>query len=150
MAYVDVNNLRQEHIVRDNNDDLWIRKARQKTNNMCNIPLLKIPQLLMEKYKNHPLCTKTGALLPVPSNQKMNSYLKEIADFCGIQKNLTTHTARHTFATVVALANGVSMENIAKMLGHSDIRMTQRYAKVMDSSIMRDMENVDKLFKSSE
>ena len=95
MAYVDVNNLRQEHIVRDNNDDLWIRKARQKTNNMCNIPLLKIPQLLMEKYKNHPLCTKTGALLPVPSNQKMNSYLKEIADFCGIQKNLTTHAAKH-------------------------------------------------------
>ncbi len=87
---------------------------------------------------------------PLPSNQKMNSYLKEIADFCGIQKNLTTRTARHTFATVVALANGVSMENIAKMLGHSDIRMTQRYAKVMDSSIMRDMENVDKLFKSSE
>ena len=76
----------------------------------------------------------------------MNSYLKEIADFCGINKTLTTHTARHTFATAVALSNGVSMENIAKMLGHSDTRMTQRYAKVMDSSIKRDMENVDKIF----
>lgn len=150
MAYVDVNSLRQEHIVRDNNGDLWIRKARQKTNNMCNIPLLKIPQLLLEKYKDRPLCAKTGALLPVTSNQKMNSYLKEIADFCGIQKNLTTHTARHTFATVVALSNGVSMENIAKMLGHSDTRMTQRYAKVLDSSIKRDMENVDKVYRNFE
>lgn len=80
----------------------------------------------------------------------MNSYLKEIADFCGIQKNLTTHTARHTFATVVALSNGVSMENIAKMLGHSDTRMTQRYAKVLDSSIKRDMENMDKVYRNFE
>lgn len=147
LAYIDVNNLRKEHIVRDNNGDVWIRKTREKTNNMCNIPLLKIPQIILEKYKDHPIREKSGALLPVTSNQKMNSYLKEIADFCGIDKNLTTHTARHTFATIVALSNGVSMENIAKMLGHSDTRMTQRYAKVMDSSIKRDMMNVDKIFQ---
>jgi integrase len=146
LAYIDVNNLRAEHITKDNNGDMWIRKAREKTDNMCNIPLLKIPQMILEKYKDHPIRQKTGALLPVTSNQKMNSYLKEIATRCDIKKNLTTHTARHTAASVVFLANGVSMENVAKMLGHSDIRMTQHYAKVMDSSIKRDMAGVDNYF----
>jgi site-specific recombinase XerD len=146
LAYIDVNNLRAEHITKDNNGDIWIRKAREKTDNMCNIPLLKIPQMILEKYKDHPIRQKTGALLPVTSNQKMNSYLKEIATRCDIKKNLTTHTARHTAASVVFLANGVSMENVAKMLGHSDIRMTQHYAKVMDSSIKRDMAGIDSRF----
>ncbi|MDR2497407.1 MAG: site-specific integrase [Tannerellaceae bacterium] len=146
LAYIDVNNLRAEHITKDNNGDIWIRKAREKTDNMCNIPLLKIPQAILEKYKDHPIRQKTGALLPVTSNQKMNSYLKEIATRCDIKKNLTTHTARHTAASVVFLANGVSMENVAKMLGHSDIRMTQHYAKVMDSSIKRDMAGIDNCF----
>jgi len=139
MAYVDVNNLRQEHIVRDNNDDLWIRKARQKTNNMCNIPLLKIPQLLMEKYKNHPLCTKTGALLPVPSNQKMNAYMKEIAAVCGIDKVLTTHCARHTFACM-AVEYGMPIDVLAKILGHSNTNMTRHYAKFSETVIGREME----------
>lgn len=146
LAYIDVNNLRAEHITKDNNGDIWIRKAREKTDNMCNIPLLKIPQMILEKYKDHPIRQKTGALLPVTSNQKMNSYLKEIATRCDIKKNLTTHTARHTAASVVFLANGVSIENVAKMLGHSDIRMTQHYAKVMDSSIKRDMAGIDNSF----
>ncbi len=146
LAYIDVNNLRAEHITKDNNGDIWIRKAREKTENMCNIPLLKIPQAILEKYKDHPIRQKTGALLPVTSNQKMNSYLKEIATRCDIKKNLTTHTARHTAASVVFLANGVSMENVAKMLGHADIRMTQHYAKVMDSSIKRDMAGIDSCF----
>lgn len=79
LAYIDVNNLRAEHITKDNNGDIWIRKAREKTDNMCNIPLLKIPQMILEKYKDHPIRQKTGALLPVTSNQKMNSYLKETA-----------------------------------------------------------------------
>jgi site-specific recombinase XerD len=146
LAYIDVNNLREEHLTTDNNGDLWIRKAREKTENMCNIPLLKIPQAILEKYKDHPIREKTGALLPVTSNQKMNSYLKEIATRCNIKKTLTTHTARYTYASVVCLANGVSMENVAKMLGHSDIRMTQHYAKVMDSSIKRDMAGIDRCF----
>lgn len=146
LAYVDVNNLRVEHITQDNNGDMWIRKAREKTDNMCNIPLLKIPQMILEKHKDNPLCIRSGALLPVTTNQKMNSYLKEIAVRCDISKRLTTHTARHTAATVVFLANGVSMENVAKMLGHSDIRMTQHYAKVMDSSIKRDMDKIGDIF----
>jgi site-specific recombinase XerD len=80
------------------------------------------------------------------SNQKMNAYLKELADLCGITKKLTTHVARYTAATVVFLANNVSMENVAKILGHSNTKMTQHYAKVLDSSIMRDMENVESCF----
>ena len=82
-----------------------------------------IPRLILEKYQSNPICNEKGLLLPVPSNQRMNSYLKEIADVCGIQKNLSTHIARHTFASL-AIANKVSLESIAKMLGHTDIRTT--------------------------
>ncbi|WP_162611652.1 site-specific integrase [Alistipes sp. An116] len=95
LAFIDVQQLAPEHIVRDNNGNLWIRKPRQKTKNMCNIPLLDIPQEILRKYADHPTCRKKGVLLPVPCNQKMNSYLKEIADICMIRKNLTTHTSRH-------------------------------------------------------
>ena len=144
LAFIDVYNLREEHIIKDNSGAMWIRKTREKTNNMCNIPLLSLPIQILEKYADNPHCLKKGVLLPVMCNQKMNSYLKEIADFCGIKKNLTTHTARHTAASVVFLANGVSLPNVAKMLGHSSTRMTQHYAKVLDSSIMRDMANVEK------
>ena len=142
LAFIDLSELKAEHIVEDNQGNLWIRKARQKTNVMCNVPLLDIPIQILEKYKEHPLCKKSGKLLPVLSNQKMNSYLKELADVCGIKKKLTTHTGRYTFSTVVTLANNVSLENVAKMLGHTSTRMTQRYAKVLDQSILRDMQNV--------
>ena len=142
LVFIDVQQLAAEHIVQDNNGHYWIRKTRQKTNNMCNIPLLDIPLVILKKYENHPTCIKRGVLLPVPCNQNMNSYLKEIADVCGIQKHLSTHVARHSYATSVCLANGVSIENVAKMLGHSNIKMTQHYAKVLDSSILKDMMNV--------
>lgn len=144
LAFIDVQQLAPEHIARDNNGNLWIRKPRQKTKNMCNIPLLDIPQEILRKYADHPTCRKKGVLLPVPCNQKMNSYLKEIADICMIRKNLTTHLARHSYATSVCLANGVSLENVAKMLGHSNIKMTQHYARVLDSSILRDMMQVER------
>lgn len=144
LAFIDVQQLAPEHIVRDNNGNLWIRKPRQKTKNMCNIPLLDIPLEILRKYADHPTCRKKGVLLPVPCNQKMNSYLKEIADICMIRKNLTTHCARHSYATSVCLANGVSLENVAKMLGHSNIKMTQHYARVLDSSILRDMMQVER------
>lgn len=146
LAFVDVQQLSHEHLIKDNNGALWIRKARQKTNQMCNIPVLSIPQKILRKYEDNAECIKKGVLLPVISNQRMNAYLKEIADLCGIPKRLTTHVARHTAATVVFLANDVSMENVSKILGHSNIRMTQHYAKVLDSSIMRDMANVEKNF----
>lgn len=143
LAFMDVKELRKEHIVKDANGRLWIRKPRQKTNNMCNIPLLQIPQNLLEKYKDDKNCLLTGQLLPVPTNQKFNAYLKELADLCEIDKRLTSHVARHSFSTSVALANRVSMENVAKMLGHSSTRMTQHYARVLDQSIAEDMDNVD-------
>ena len=146
LAFVDVQQLSREHLIKDNNGALWIRKARQKTNQMCNIPVLSIPQRILGKYEDNAECIKKGVLLPVISNQRMNAYLKEIADLCGIAKRLTTHVARHTAATVVFLANDVSMENVSKILGHCNIRMTQHYAKVSDSSIMREMRNVEKNF----
>lgn len=146
LAFIDVSELTEEHIIPDNEGNLWIRKARQKTKVMCNIPLLDIPLQILEKYKEHPLCQKKGVLLPVMSNQKVNSYLKEIADFCGIKKQISSHTGRHTFSTVVALANNVSLENVAKMLGHTSTKMTQRYAKILDQSILRDMQGVRENF----
>lgn len=146
LAFSDVKGLTHEHLATDNNGALWIRKRRQKTKNMCNIPLLDIPKQILEKYKAHPTCIKNGTLLPVPCNQKMNAYLKEIADICGIEKELTTHTGRHSYATSVCLANNVTIENVAKMLGHSDTKMTRHYARVLDKSIMRDMANVNAKF----
>ena len=146
LAFSDVEQLSAEHLVRDNNGSLWIRKARQKTKQMCNIPVISRAKAILDKYADCEECQIKGRLLPVSSNQKMNAYLKEIADICGIHKRLTTHVARHTAATVVFLANEVSMENVAKILGHSNIKMTQHYAKVLDSSIMRDMGNVERSF----
>ena len=126
--------------------DVYAMGGEPKAKVMCNIPLLDIPLAILDKYKGYPLCENKGTLLPVPCNQKANSYLKEIADFCGIKKNLTTHTGRHTFSTVVTLANNVSLENVSKMLSHTNTKMTQRYAKVLDQSILRDMQNVRENF----
>ena len=141
LAFTDVQQLKAEHLVADIHGKIWIRKARQKTKNMCNIPLLDEAQKIIDRYRGHPYCQTHGVLLPVCSNQKMNSYLKELADICGIRKNLSTHCARHTFATLT-LASGATIDNVAKMLGHANVNMTRRYAKVLDSSIMRDMEAV--------
>ena len=146
LAFSDIEQLKPEHLVKDNNGSLWIRKNRQKTNNMCNIPLISAAKMLIDKYSNHAECIEKNVLFPVPTNQRMNSYLKEIADSCGITKKLSTHVARHTAATIVFLANKVSLENVAKILGHSNVRTTQHYAKVLDSSIMRDIQEVDKKF----
>lgn len=138
LAFCDVTALKPEHISIDDDGNYWIHKAREKTNNMCNIPYLETARLIADKYKEHPTCVAKGVVLPVLSNQRMNSYLREIADCCGIKKKLTTHIARHSFACL-ALANGVSMEVIAKMLGHSDIKTTKIYAKVIDKSISEQM-----------
>ena len=145
LAFTDVKNLKKEHLVQADNGEWWIRKAREKTDNMCDIPLLDIPRLILEKYQSNPICNEKGLLLPVPSNQRMNSYLKEIADVCGIQKNLSTHIARHTFASL-AIANKVSLESIAKMLGHTDIRTTRIYAKIMNSTIANEMKVLQNKF----
>jgi len=89
-----------------------------------------------------------GVLLPVLSNQKMNSYLKEIADVCGIEKELTYHIARHTFATTVTLNNGVSIESVSKMLDHRNIKTTQHYAKILDQKVSNDMQALSSKFST--
>ena len=141
LAFIDISNLRKEHVVTDNDGNIWIRKPRQKTEVVQNIPLLDIPKEILKKYEDNTKAMKKGTLLPVPCNQVMNRYLKEIGTICGISKVLTTHVARHTYATV-CLSQGVRIENVSKMLGHTSIKMTQHYARVLDSSIMEDMQNI--------
>ena len=147
LSFSDVEGLKPEHVSVDDDGNYWIHKARQKTKNVCSIPYLESARAIAEKYKGHPLCEKRGVLLPVISNQRMNSYLGEIAGICGIKKPLTMHIARHSFACL-ALANGVSMEIIARMLGHSDIRTTKIYAKVIDKSIAEQMSGLASKFGS--
>jgi site-specific recombinase XerD len=135
--------LRKENIITGIDGKQWIQKRRTKTNVLSNIPLLDVPIRLLEKYANHDRVKTGKALLPVPTNQKMNAYLKEIADLCGINKKLTTHAARHTFATTVTLSNHVSMESVSKMLGHTSINMTRKYARIADKLISEDMQKLE-------
>lgn len=139
LAYIDTRNLKRENIGVGIEGNKWIFTSRQKTKTASNIPLLPKAEEIIEKYKEHPQCVIKGNLLPVLSNQKMNSYLKEIADLCGIKKELTFHIARHTFATTVTLSNGVSIESVSKMLGHKSIKTTQHYAKILDKKVSEDM-----------
>jgi site-specific recombinase XerD len=105
----------------------------------------------MNKYKNHPKCCIDDYVLPVLTNQKMNAYLKEIADTCGIDKNLTFHIARHTFATTITLSNGVPIETVSKMLGHKSLKQTQHYAKILDLKISEDMATLkERLLRGNE
>ena len=103
--------------------------------------------MIIEKYENHPQCNNEYKLLPILSNQKMNAYLKEIAGVCEIEKELTFHIARHTFATTVTLTNGVPIESVSKMLGHKNLRTTQHYAKVLDRKVSDDMKILKDKFK---
>jgi len=139
-AYKDAAMLTPEHIGTGINGKKWIYTSRQKTENVANVPLLDTALAILEKYQDHPKCVKDNKLLPMKSNQKLNSYLKEIADICEIKKPLTTHIARHTFATTVLLANGVSMEATSKMLGHSSIKTTQIYGKIVESRVGAEMD----------
>ena len=140
LAYVDVKKLKRSEIEKGIDGKLWIYTHRQKTDSLSRIPLLPMALSIIQKYEDHPQCISDDLLLPVISNQKMNAYLKEIADVCGIDKLLTFHIARHTFATTVTLNNGVPIETVAKMMGHSSIKTTQIYAKVLDHKISDDME----------
>ena len=139
LAYVDVKNLKRGDIVTGIDGEKWISIKRQKTNVPSRIPLLPIAATLLNQYQYNRMCLNTGLLLPVSSNQKMNSYLKEIADFCGIDKPITFHIARHTFATTVTLLNGIPIESVSKMLGHTNIQTTQHYAKILDVKVGADM-----------
>ncbi len=139
LAYADVKKLSKVNISLGIDGNKWIKTSRKKTKTVNNIPLLPTAEEIIEKYSNHKEVINSDKLLPILSNQKMNAYLKEIADLCGITKNLTFHLARHTFATTVTLTNGVPIETVSKMLGHKTLKTTQHYAKIVDRKVGEDM-----------
>ena len=158
LSYIDVKGLDESNIRISFDNNLWIMGKREKTGTSYNIPLLDIPKQIIEKYKG---TMPNKKVLPVPSNQKVNEYLKEIGAVCGIDKDLTFHLARHTFATLT-LTKGVSIESVSKMLGHTNIKTTQIYARITDVKVSNDMasfaekleerrikskSNLDKLFE---
>ena len=135
LSYIDVAKLNIDNIETDLDGQQWIKTKRQKTSVELRIPLLNKARRILLKYQDHPRVSGRNRLLPTLSNQKTNSYLKEISDFCGIKKNLTFHVARHTFATTVTLTNGVPIETVSKLLGHTKLATTQIYARVIDQKV---------------
>ena len=140
LAYSDVKKLSKDNLVIGIDGERWIKVNRTKTDTRSSIPVLPMAQTILDKYAHHPKSCAEKKLLPVNSNQKMNGYLKEIAAICGIEKNITFHIARHSFATTVTLQNDVPIESVSKMLGHKSIRTTQHYAKVLDKKVSSDMQ----------
>ncbi len=138
-AYTDVYQFEGNALTIGIDGEYWLATNRQKTGTRESVPLLSIPLSIIEKYKDHPYCVSNNKLLPINSNQRYNAYLKELATICKIKKTLTTHIARHTFATTVTLANGVPIETVSSMLGHNNIRTTQIYAKVIEQKVSEDM-----------
>jgi len=147
LAYVDVKKLSASDIVIGIDRQRWIKTKRAKTDTRSNIPLLPTAEAILDKYAAHPTNLSEDKVLPVLSNQKMNAYLKEIADLCGIEKNLTFHLARHTFATTITLTNGVPIESVSKMLGHKSLKTTQHYAKILDRKVSDDMKKLRERYK---
>lgn len=139
ISYVDVMGLSLANISMGMDGSNWITTKRQKTKTPIKIPLLDPALELIRKYADHPITQITGSLLPVITNEKLNVYLKEVAILCGIKKNLTFHMARHTFATTVTLSNGVPIETVSKLLGHTKIATTQIYARVLENKVSKDM-----------
>lgn len=148
-AYADLKKMSKENLITGIDGQLWITANRKKTDMESRVPVLPIAKKIIEKYEKHPYCREHNLLLPVMSNQKLNAYLKEIADLCGIHKNLTSHIARHTFATTITLNNDVPIESVSKMLGHSSISMTQIYAKLLDKKVAQDMSKVKNKYSYS-
>jgi len=147
LAYIDVMHLTPEHIQIGVDKEYWLFTSREKTDNAVKIPILPVAMEIINKYRNDPKALIQNRLFPNISNQRLNSYLKEIADICGITKNMTFHLARHTFATTITLTNGVPIESVSKMLGHSKISTTQIYAKVIEKKIGEDMSRLKERLK---
>ena len=141
LSYIDIKTLTHEHLEKDNAGRIWIKKRRVKTGVLSRIPLLPIAKMILDKYKG------SDKLLPIQDSADINKYLKDIAILCNINKRITFHTSRHTFASTVTLANNISIEVVSKMLGHTNTRMTNHYAKLIDRCIG---EQMDKLMDSYE
>jgi site-specific recombinase XerD len=146
LAYADVQKLKSDEIITGPDGEKWINTKRQKTAIPTRVPLLPPAVAILNRYSDSPVCEHSGKALPVSTNQKMDAYLKEIADICGIAKKLTYHIARHTFATTVTLSNGVPIESVSKMLGHTNIKTTQHYAKILDMKVAQDMSKLRQLY----
>ncbi|HYF67168.1 MAG TPA: site-specific integrase [Ohtaekwangia sp.] len=144
LSYVDVEKLTPKDIQKGLDGEFWIMVDRAKTGNPSNVPVLPKANQLVLKYKNDPAVLNEGKVLPVISNQRINAYLKEVATICGIEKRLTFHAARHTFATTITLSNGIPVETVSAMLGHKNFRTTQIYAKVVLEKISKDMNALSK------
>lgn len=145
ISYVDIMNLTKNNLVIGIDGRTWIITKRQKTKSAVKVPLLGKAEEVVEKYKDHPMTRVTNSILPRITNEKLNQYLKEVAFYCGIKKNLTFHMARHTFATTITLSNGVPMETVSKLLGHTKIATTQIYARVLENKISNDMLNLKQI-----
>ena len=141
-APIDACNLTLSNLIQDSNGLFWIKTDRINRGIRANVPVLPPTQKIIDKYRDSEI-----GLIPKLSNQKMNAYLKEIADLCGIEKNLTWYVSRHTFATTVTLGNGIKIENVSAMMGHTNINQTQHYAKVLDASVMHDMSKLMEKYK---
>ena len=142
LAYIDVMDLTRTNLSIGIDGEQWIFTQRHKTGEKVRVPVLPKAKEILDIYKNNPACINQDRLLPKMSNQKLNAYLKEIADLCSFDKNLTFHLARHTFATTVTLSNGVPIETVSKLLGHSNIKTTQIYAKVIEKKVSEDMSSL--------
>ena len=140
LSYADVKSLEQKHFIKDDNGRIWIKKNRVKTGVLFRVPLLPIPRLILEKYKNE------TNILPVKDISSTDEYLKEIAALCGIEKSISFHTARYTFATTITLTNRISLEVVAKMMGHTNTKMTSHYAKVIDNYIGEEMDKLEQIY----
>lgn len=146
LAYIDIKTLRKEHFETDEEGRIWIKKKRVKTGVLSRIPLLPMAKLLLEKYKDW----EGDAVMPIQDATDVNENLKDIATLCGINKRVTFHTSRHTFASTVTLANNISLEVISKMMGHTNTRMTSRYAKLVDKAIGEQMDKIAGQFGATE
>ena len=142
LSYIDVKELTTHQIVLGIDNRYWIHTKREKTNELVKVPILPKALEIIEKYKVISEVTNSEKLLPLYSNQKTNSYLKEIARACNIHKNITFHVARHTFATTIMLSNGVPIETVSKLLGHTKLSTTQIYARVIETKISEDIDNL--------
>jgi integrase len=149
ISYADIRDLSPKNVQFGIDGKEWIITKRQKTNVPVKVPILAKAKEIIEKYKGHPITDQSGKLLPVITNEKLNLYLKDVAEVVGISKNLTFHMARHTFATTVTLSNGVPIETVSKLLGHTKIATTQIYARVLERKISEDMTVLEKKLKTN-
>lgn len=138
LAYIDIKTLRKEHLERDDQGRMWIKKHRVKTGVLSRIPVLPIAKMLIDKYHND----KSDVVIPIQGVSEVNEYIKTIGVLCNIDKHLVFHSARHTFATTVTLSNNIAMEVVSKMMGHTNTRMTSHYARLLDQAIARQMDTI--------